>query len=357
MAEIFPRSYLPVDVVFHANWWHRNYGISFDRDFFLDPKARVERERLMRAALHERFGDCGLGEKDAAPRPVIGPLHLACGFILPAAFGCRVGFSENGTPEVATLALTDEEMLSLRPPDFEKAPFVSELVALMDTLEREFGYIEGDVDWDGIQNTALYLRGNQLFLDYYDNPGLVRRLFDVILEAKVQFVKYMKRRTGTSSISVNRIVAGVEPAISLHSNCTVQMISPETYETFLLPYERRLAKELYPYGIHHCGNNMHALAPSYAKVDGAVLFDVGWGSDVAACRAVLPDKILSLRLSPVRVMTATPEEIERDLVGLLEQARPLEKAAICCINMDYGTPDENVRRIFEVAERYRRFGA
>jgi hypothetical protein len=32
----------------------------------------------------------------------------------------------------------------------------------------------------------------------------------------------------------------------------------------------------------------------------------------------------------------------------------LEKLALCCIGMDADTPDENVRAIFEVAERYRR---
>jgi hypothetical protein len=48
--------------------------------------------------------------------------------------------------------------------------------------------------------------------------------------------------------------------------------------------------------------------------------------------------------------------VERDLVNLLENAGDLSKVGICCINMDYGTSDENVARIFEVAERYRRFG-
>jgi len=43
--------------------------------------------------------------------------------------------------------------------------------------------------------------------------------------------------------------------------------------------------------------------------------------------------------------------------GLLLSAGKLERAALCCINLDDTTPDENVRAIFEVAERFRRFGA
>ena len=38
-------------------------------------------------------------------------------------------------------------------------------------------------------------------------------------------------------------------------------------------------------------------------------------------------------------------------------AGPLEQAGICCINMDHGTPDDNIFAMFEIAQRYRRYGA
>jgi hypothetical protein len=38
-------------------------------------------------------------------------------------------------------------------------------------------------------------------------------------------------------------------------------------------------------------------------------------------------------------------------------AGPLERAALCCINLDDQTPDDNVRAIFAMAERYRQYGA
>jgi len=38
-------------------------------------------------------------------------------------------------------------------------------------------------------------------------------------------------------------------------------------------------------------------------------------------------------------------------------AGPLERAGVCCINMDYGTPDDNIFAVFEVVQRYRRYGA
>ena len=61
-----------------------------------------------------------------------------------------------------------------------------------------------------------------------------------------------------------------------------------------------MAERIQPFGVHHCGDNMHLIAPVYAELD-ASFCDVGWGSDVAACRAALPEAFLNLRLNPVRI--------------------------------------------------------
>lgn len=152
------------------------------------------------------------------------------------------------------------------------------------------------------------------------------------------------------------MVYHVDPGLFLHANCTVQMISPDTYRQMLLPAERTLAERLQPYGIHHCGNNLHRIAPVYAELPVA-FFDVGWGSDVARCREVLPDAFFNLRLGPVRMLQCTPQEIAEDTEKLLLAAGPLEQAGVCCINMDYGTSDDNIFAMFEVVQRYRRYGA
>jgi hypothetical protein len=131
------------------------------------------------------------------------------------------------------------------------------------------------------------------------------------------------------------------------------MISRATYEAFLLPYECWLAERLPPYGIHHCGDNLEHVVEAYARVPGLAYVDVGWGSDVAACRQALPDAYFSLRLNPARLRTQTPAGVRADAAGLLDRAGPLDRLALCCVAIDAATPDENVRAIFEVAERYR----
>jgi hypothetical protein len=127
------------------------------------------------------------------------------------------------------------------------------------------------------------------------------------------------------------------------------MISARHYDEFLLPCEILMANNLRPYGIHHCGNNLQKFAELYAKVP-AVFVDVGWGSDVARCRKIFPDAFLNLRLSPVRMLQQTPDEIRRDTEQLLLAGDLSDKIGLCCINMDYGTPDENIMALFNVAQ-------
>ncbi|MCL4488932.1 MAG: hypothetical protein M1570_12480 [Chloroflexi bacterium] len=66
------------------------------------------------------------------------------------------------------------------------------------------------------------------------------------------------------------------------------------------------------------------------------------GPAVARCREALPDVFLNPRLSPVRMLTCTPCEIEQDAENLLRAAVTLDRVGVCCINMDAGTPDDNI---------------
>ena len=87
--HLIPNQRLPVDVIFHPDWWHTHYGLDFREPFHFDPQVRVESERIMRQALYDRFGDLGLGEANAQPRPVVGPVHLAIGFVVQAMLVAR----------------------------------------------------------------------------------------------------------------------------------------------------------------------------------------------------------------------------------------------------------------------------
>jgi hypothetical protein len=346
--------YLPVDVVFHPNWWHQHYGLSFDWDFFYEPERRVWQEGRMRGLLYERFGDLGLGQKDAPRRPIIGPILMGSGYIVQEILGCEVKYQEDGNPWVLPRNLSEDEAWALETPErIENTPSMRALLSLMESLKREFGYLQGDVPLHSVLNVAIDLRGQDYFIDLIENRPLVTHLHSVIARTIYEVGRRIKRRTDNIAISVNRIIASFDPGIYIVPNCSLQMISPVMYEELLLEHDTWLGQALPPLGFHHCGSNAHRFAPLYARA-GAVYLDVGWGSDIAACRAALPNAWLSLRLNPVEMLTATPEKAAADTEGLLRaHGAPLGKVAICCINMDYGTPDQVVRAIFQTVARHR----
>jgi uroporphyrinogen-III decarboxylase len=310
----------------------------------------------MQKVLFDRFGDLGFGQPNPEPRPIIGSLHVAGGFIIPALFGAEIKFSPQAAPQPLPLNLSDTQIEALEKPDFKDTWPMNEIISSMDSLEARHGNLVGDMNTDGLLNTAYHLYGQQLYIDFYQAPERVRRILEIIAELIIDVATYIRGRTGTCSISVNRMVSHVDPTMFFHANCSVQMISPHSYRQIQLPIEKHMATNLQPYGIHHCGDNLHNIAPHYAKLP-IVMLGVGWGSEVAICRQALPDAFFNLRLSPVRMLKCTPKEIAQDTETLIKAAGPLEQAGVCCINMDFGTPDENIYSMFGVIEKYRRYGA
>jgi hypothetical protein len=156
--------YLPADVIFHPNWWNKNYGLTFDRDFFYDPTRRVNQEKQMRKLLYERFGDLGLGCQNAPRRPIIGPVILGSGYFIQEILGCEIRYNDDSNPWVISPKLTESQAWQLKAPEnVEDTPTMKALYALMGKLEGEFGYLEGDVPMHSVVNVALDLRGQNYF--------------------------------------------------------------------------------------------------------------------------------------------------------------------------------------------------
>lgn len=339
---------IPVEIIFNPNWWYQNYGICFDESFYLDLEKRIENDFEMRNHLYIRFN---IGEKPVKREPLLGSMMVAGGFVLPALFGVNIHFSKNEAPWPTESNLSDKEIFSLHPPNLKEVWPTNHLLNDATMLMDKYGYVIGDFDLDGIFNTALHIRGHQLFFDLVEKPNLVNHLFSVLTETYISIVKLMRSITNTCSISTNRSILNVDPSIFLHSNCSVSMISPNLYEKVIFPHELRLANNLQPYGVHHCGDNLHKFSNIYAKLP-SIFFDVGWGSDVYLCSKTFARSFLSLRLSPVRLLQCNQDEIYQDTLSLLTSADRDNNFGVCCINMDAGTPDENVKTIFAAVNDY-----
>ncbi|MEI6387324.1 MAG: hypothetical protein WCQ50_11855 [Spirochaetota bacterium] len=335
---------LPVDIVFHPSWWHHNAGISFDEDFFYHPAKRVESERLMEEVLYDRFGDCGLGGDHGVDRPVIGAVHLAAGYIVSEMLGCEVAYAEDAAPQVRC---AQRDNLSIDADAAASSPAWKRLDGLADSLKSRFGYLTGDINWGGVLNAAIDLRGQELFLDMTDRPGEVKSFFSGIAAFIETFTRRIEGATGTSSISVNRNLVNLDAPVFLHSECSHTMISVADYEEYLLGYDIAFSGSHRPFGIHFCGKDPHRFADSFAKIPRLDFLDLGWGGDVAALRKRLPDTFFNIRLDPVQIAAWSTHEIARTVSRLVGESGNPWLTGVCCTNMDEKVPDGNVRTIFQ----------
>jgi hypothetical protein len=334
---------LPMEVVFHPSWWHRHAGISFDEDFFYHPSRRVEAERRMEQVLYDRFGDLGIGEVRDRDLPVIGPVHNAAGYLLSEMLGCRVEYKEEAPPLVVPANRPDLEI------DIEGA-FASAAFlrfrGLVEALKARFGYVTGDVNWGGVLNLALDLRGQDLFLDLADRPDEVRVFFGRIARVIERFTTFVARESGSTSISVNRTVRHIRGPVFLHSECALTMISTRHYEDFLMPIDSAWSERRRPFGIHYCGADPHRLADALARIPHLDFLDVGWGGKVDALRRRLPETFLNIRLSPVEIVHQSVGEIRQAVIDRVADSGNPWLTGVCCINMDDRVTDDKVRAIF-----------
>jgi hypothetical protein len=335
---------LPVDVVFHPSWWFKNSGITFDEDFFFHPAKRVGAEQKMEQVLYDRFGQYGLGENHDKTRPVVGAVHNAAGYLISAMLGCELKFNEDAPPEVIA---ANRDNLEIELDAVFKSDMFKRFENLCDELKKKYGYLIGDVNWSGVLNLALDLRGQLIFLDMLDKPDEVKKYFSKIVGVMERFTQGVEIETGSSSISVNNIVQHFDKPVFLHSECSVTMISGEQYDEFLLPIDREWSKSSRPYGIHFCGNDPHRFAASFAKLPHLDFLDVGWGGDLNVLRQHLPDTFLNIRLSPVEIAGQVPEEIRETITKLVADSGNPFLTGICCVNMDDKVTDEQVSAIFE----------
>lgn len=342
---------LPVDVVFHPSWWNKHTGIVFDEDFFYHPVRRVEDERRMEKELYDRFGEYGLGADKDKKLPQIGAVHLAAGYLLSEMLGCRVEYIENASPQVICAHREDFDINE--DAAFQSAAF-KKLLALIDTFKTKYGFVCGDINWGGILNIAIDLKGENVLVDMAMQPEECKDYFRKIGRVIERFFTFIQSQTGSNSISVNRVVRHIEKPVYLHSECTHTMISEDDYREFLMPIDIEWSRKYQPYGIHYCGKDPHRHAAAYGELPYLDFFDLGWGGDIAMMRKHLPDTLLNLRLDPVSFNSCSHEEIENFIRNGVTLSENPYLTGVCCINMDAETDEEKVRTVLSIVEDIRK---
>jgi hypothetical protein len=340
---------IPVDIVLAPEWWFKNTGITFDRDFFFHPLKRVESEQRMEKELYDRWGKYGLGAERDKAKPEIGAVHLAAGFMLSEMLGCEVRYTENHPPAVIA---ANKDCLEIDVDAAFHSKVYKDFLNLTESLKSTYGYLTGDVNWGGVLNIAMDLRGDQIMTDMLLSPHEVKSYFNSIAAVIDKFTGFVESQTGTTSISVTRSVRHLPIPLFLHSECSHTMISCDDYEQFLMPIDARWSREKEYFGIHYCGEDPHRYAESFARLPKLDFLDLGWGGDVAHLRKLLPDTFFNIRLSPVELVNMTVAEIQATITKLLTESANPALSGVCCINMDDSVTDDRIDAIFETVLNY-----
>lgn len=240
--------------------------------------------------------------------------------------------------------LTDKSVLSrLKVPDPLGGGRMYDRVQATALFRERVGgqkLIEGWVE--GPCAEAADLRGiNRLMTDFYDDPAFVRDLFEFNTAMALKFAQ--------AQIDAGADLIGIGDAAA-------SLIGPQFYETFVLPYEKRIVDALHAMGakvrLHICGNITRIL--SSVGTLGCDIVDLDFMTPVdQARRAMGPRQILLGNIDPVRILrNGTPETITAAVGECHRQAGPQYIVSAGC-EVPRDTPEANLRALTAYARSHR----
>jgi len=319
---------------FSPDWFAARMGLDMSERWHTEAVYRRESFVAMAAALNKEFPRLRLGGDPSAIRG--GLSQIANCAPVAALFGQEVLYSKSAWPDNAPRRLDDAAADSLRVPDFESSRFYADLMRQMDVIEREWGPIEGELNYQGILNTAFRLRGEQIFMDMVYAPERAHRVLEVVLQTTIKFADAVYSRQARSGALRDYFVT---------SNCVVNMISEEHYRLFVMPYDQRLSDHYANFGVHNCGWNVDAYARAYSEIRPLGYLDFGLASDLPVLKKLFPRSILTVILNPDDVIGRTAEEVRASLHMLRDS---LGTCRILIGSLDGRTSSAEVEAFFDV---------
>ncbi len=194
------------------------------------------------------------------------------------------------------------------------------------------GWVEGPIA------EGADLRGiNTLMIDFFDDPGFVRDLFE--------FVVAMELRFAAEQVKAGADIIGIGDAAA-------SLVSRQVYEEFVWPYEKRLVEGIQKMGakarLHICGDTRRLVAPMGQL--GCEIVDLDFLVPLADARGKMgPDQILLGNLNPVAaIRNSEPEAVRAAIADCHRQAGPRYVVGAGC-EIPVETPDDNLHALCRYA--------
>jgi len=270
---------------------------------------------------------------------------------LAGAVGVPVDFPEYEPARSNRGNITSLEMVrDLEPVDIIEYEYVRNLLEAVRLIKKYFGdevFLRGNCDQDPFSLASMMRSPQEWMMDLYDTEhrDLVFGLLEHCTDVTKQFIRLMSE-TGAHMVSNGDSPAGPE------------LISPQMYEEFALPYEKRVVEEAHrlglPYGLHICGDTSLIIQKMLETGTDAVELDYKTDSELA--HSVCRDRVVFIgNIDPSGVIAlGTAETVQSAVRNLLEiygdSPRFILNAG-CAIPPT--TRPENIKTLIETARSFR----
>lgn len=269
---------------------------------------------------------------------------------LAGAVGVPIDFPEDQPARChIPLLNTLEKVQDLKLVRISDYKYVNNLLEINRLLKDYFGdeiYIRGNCDQLPFSLASMMRTPSEWMMDLLINEELSFQLLDYCLDAAAQLIVLMKE------VGVDMLSNGDSPA-------GPEMISPDMYVKYAMPYEKKIAdlsRDLgLPYALHICGNTDVILDAMLET--GSDAFELDYKTDIQKAQDMFKGKAVFIgNIDPSGVIAnGTPELVEQKTRELLEIFRDNPRFILnagCAIPPT--TPEENIRRMVKVAREFTR---
>ncbi|MDX2443483.1 MAG: uroporphyrinogen decarboxylase family protein [Bacteroidales bacterium] len=325
--EVLP--FLRPEIGFTPKWFHNALDIDFGEKWHIDINYRKKSLLKMREEIDRRFPGNRIGVIDQERSlDLLTGLHGAC--TVAAIYGVPIRYEADKWPTSEHFSLPEEEMNKLVSPDLNKNRFYQSILEQVDSIARSEGKVLGFINWQGVLNNGQRLRGEELFIDMFTNPEGTKNLLGCITNTMIEAAAGLQKIQAETSVKYNFFTI---------SNCLVNMLSPELYDEFILPFDKKIAESFSTIGIHNCAWNANPYLESYSSIPRVVYIDMGIESDLEKARNLFPTSRRAIMYTPMDVANKSIDEIREDLTKIAENYGPCD---IVAADIEDGTPDKKI---------------
>jgi len=279
-------------------------------------------------------------------------------YYMAEAFGCRIIHHDREAPTLEKPVIKEmKDVAKLKKPDPLKD---GRMQVYLEAIKRMYVKLGNEVAIRGcgtgpfvmaghlMGNEALLLEMGNIFygLSPYENAML--DLLEIACETLIDFVRY-------------QIVAGATIVQCADSTASMDMISPQMYEKYILPCEQKFFMEIDPlckkYGavklLHICGDNTKAFH-LYPET-GADIVAVDHKADLAVAKRVMGERVCLIgNLDPSgHLLLGSAQKVETAVRSCIEKAASGGRYILGSgCEVPVNTPPENIKTMIRLAREY-----